>query len=476
MAYVGDDYSSDDSFEEYPRRPRYHRSQGQRRSHYGNEHHFLDPYMTAGTGGVRRARSHGHAPPPNIHIYNDMMQEHLQPPPPPDPHHHKRGRSGRRRTSPKEGPAIQVVADDEIVEPPQVVKVGRSRSRTDAPMRVHHGRGSSPYYTDWRDYDEDRNRLQHDAVEDYKRQAESEERRRKDDYERWKFDMEKEREDKKREEKELFEKIKREEKDKAEKKKEEERELYEKMKREEKETAEKKKKEREDLEKQIEIEKKEKKEREKKEEEEFKRKQLLKEAKKKEEEEEEHKKYVEKLTADMAKAGLSRGQIDHVIHAEERKKQQKERYIQAYDERSGMLALPAPGGRRGHSHRHSFSGHGHSNALLPYRPVYPKIRRSDIASETLSYYAVPWEDDPSDDRYIIILEELPEWKTDELFEHTRNLRQRTTLTVEGRPRSGRDPEWAWVKRRSSSRGKSPAARHSKSPHRVRLAEKILGIP
>jgi len=99
-----------------------------------------------------------------------------------------------------------------------------------------------------------------------------------------------------------------------------------------------------------------------------------------------------------------------------------------------------------------------SNPVVPYRsPTYVKINKEYIDIETLKYFALPWE--YSEDRkYIIVLQELSTRETDYLFEHTRKLRSGgATVLIEdrGRDREGK-PEYAFVRRRSKSRqGHSP---------------------
>lgn len=106
--------------------------------------------------------------------------------------------------------------------------------------------------------------------------------------------------------------------------------------------------------------------------------------------------------------------------------------------------------------------------LVPYRaPTFVKIHKDHIDIETLKYFGLPWE--WSEDRsYIVILQELSTRETDYLFEHTRKLRRGgTQLLIEdrGRDREGR-PEYAFVRRRSKSR-------HGHSPRPVSLASLLF---
>ncbi len=70
--------------------------------------------------------------------------------------------------------------------------------------------------------------------------------------------------------------------------------------------------------------------------------------------------------------------------------------------------------------------------------VYPKLRRTDIAIETLKYYDLSWEHDRVDTDFIIILQELSERETGILFEHTRRFRSRTPSTIEKKGREAGD--------------------------------------
>ncbi|KAG9759091.1 hypothetical protein KCU73_g3565, partial [Aureobasidium melanogenum] len=58
-----------------------------------------------------------------------------------------------------------------------------------------------------------------------------------------------------------------------------------------------------------------------------------------------------------------------------------------------------------------------------HAPVYPRIRREFLDTETLEHYLVPWEVDRTDRDFVIVLCELDKYETDVLFEHTRRRRQ-----------------------------------------------------
>ncbi|KAK7532620.1 hypothetical protein IWX46DRAFT_353164 [Phyllosticta citricarpa] len=90
---------------------------------------------------------------------------------------------------------------------------------------------------------------------------------------------------------------------------------------------------------------------------------------------------------------------------------------------------------------------GHRSGI----PTYIKIHKSHLEVATLTYFGLPWEWDRSDSDYIIILKEMDHRETEVLFEHTKSLRRRTTLTIEERPRASGKPELMWVRRRGRSK-------------------------
>ena len=64
-------------------------------------------------------------------------------------------------------------------------------------------------------------------------------------------------------------------------------------------------------------------------------------------------------------------------------------------------------------------------------PVYPKIHKDDIETNTLKHYGVDWERDPSDRDYLVLLEELDEAQIDMLFDHTEKLRKDNSRRAKG---------------------------------------------
>ena len=331
----------------------------------------------------------------------------------------------------------------------------RSRSRSDVPRYYQSSsREHSPYSPG---FDRDRElkflELQRKIEEE---EIEKEKRRAVDDYKR-------KSENEERERKAMFDRMKQEEADK--KKKEEERR---------KEAIRLWQQEQED-----------KKKKEKEEEEEWERRRKRKEQEQKEKEEKEHKEYLERVRKDFGKFGLSDEQIEYMIKHDERKKHKEDRLEAEYE---------MDHHHHGHKRR---SGHKVSDALVvkeksSHKPIFPKVKRADLAVDTLKYYDLPWEYDYDNPDYIIILKELTEHDTDVLFEHTRRLRSRKTLALTMEDKKGDKPEYAWVRRRNSSAGKKSRSKSrersrsttlsldkerskSKSPRRERFAESVLGI-
>ncbi|PGH12092.1 hypothetical protein AJ79_04491 [Helicocarpus griseus UAMH5409] len=66
-------------------------------------------------------------------------------------------------------------------------------------------------------------------------------------------------------------------------------------------------------------------------------------------------------------------------------------------------------------------------ARATQRPTVIKVSRHHIAPETLDVFQIPWEWDPRDDEYIFIKRWISDDIQEDLFEHTRNLRQQQKL-------------------------------------------------
>nr|OQO22268.1 hypothetical protein B0A51_09325 [Rachicladosporium sp. CCFEE 5018] len=147
----------------------------------------------------------------------------------------------------------------------------------------------------------------------------------------------------------------------------------------------------------LEREEHEAKELEKKQWEEFERKQLEKKAKKEKEEKEEQARIDEAMRKRLIEAGLSGRQIEEIMDKE--KKKGKTTTTTTTIRTNNALTL-----------------HG------GHQPVYAKIHRDYLSVETLRYYSIPYEYDPSDENYIIVLREMDKYETNILFDHTKALR------------------------------------------------------
>ncbi|KAK7549724.1 hypothetical protein IWX91DRAFT_168858 [Phyllosticta citricarpa] len=158
-------------------------------------------------------------------------------------------------------------------------------------------------------------------------------------------------------------------------------------------------------------------ERAKKEEEEYERKRLAKIEKEKKEKKEAEEKFEKEMHDRLHKLGYSEDQIQHMMKGEKAKD-------------THLTIVP-----------------GHRSGI----PTYIKIHKSHLEVATLTYFGLPWEWDRSDSDYIIILKEMDHRETEVLFEHTKSLRRRTTLTIEERPRASGKPELMWVRRRGRSK-------------------------
>lgn len=177
------------------------------------------------------------------------------------------------------------------------------------------------------------------------------------------------------------------------------------------------------------------KDREKREEEEWKLKQIAKAKEEKDKKDKADADYRERATKEMLAAGYRQHEIDAVLDPKKR-----------HGSSSSSMAVAVVDSHMHHLHR----------------PVYPRVRRAHVSEETLRYYRYQWEVDRTDRDYLIILHELSEDQTDELFRHTRRLQKRgggwggglLGPPIEVMP-FGRKGEPVLVRRRSRSRGKSP---------------------
>ena len=115
--------------------------------------------------------------------------------------------------------------------------------------------------------------------------------------------------------------------------------------------------------------------------------------------------------------------------------------------------------------RHSSTSRRVQNqlAIEAGRPTYIRVQVRHLFPQTLEAYQLPWEYDPSDDRYILIKDYISHEFQQELFEHTRRLkiRQEKLLGAEGlttlKPEVKTD-DMLLVRRKSDSKNKSPVRR------------------
>lgn len=160
----------------------------------------------------------------------------------------------------------------------------------------------------------------------------------------------------------------------------------------------------------------------------------------------------------LAKCGYAPNQIETIIEMES---------LKITNETSGTMV---------HRPRNSATG-----KVVPgvRAQVYPKIRRQDIAEETLKYYKLEWEYSRDDPNYIVILQEMTEKETDVLFAHTERLREkgggRKILTIEERKDKGREPELLLVRRKSKNERSRSRTRDKSQTRGARFAAGVLGV-
>lgn len=67
-------------------------------------------------------------------------------------------------------------------------------------------------------------------------------------------------------------------------------------------------------------------------------------------------------------------------------------------------------------------------AIDLHRPTFIKVNRKYLHPDTLDHYGLPWEWDARDEEFIIIKKYIDHSLQDELFEHTRRLKERKLIT------------------------------------------------
>ncbi|KAI9656863.1 MAG: hypothetical protein M1821_003502 [Bathelium mastoideum] len=428
----------DQPYYHYPPPPPRSRRPSPAPSYHHHHHAYLNPEANMWGNGLHRSRSHGHAPIPQVNIYQDIAQETMQRADPrlntPSPtHSNSSSRRGRRS-----------MLDDELyLDELALERAARSRSRgrSDAAWfeleraregeKLEHAIELQRARDDKRRHEE-QERLEYARAQDEKHrhdedqriEAAIQERKQREEKARkeqqqavdeWNLKQAKAKQAKEDEEKELRAKWKREDEEKKEKEKKayEDFMLRERLEKEEK--AAKEKKLFEELKMKEKLEKEEKDAREKKAYEEFKLKEERDKKAKEEKEKAEEKKAEELMATRMRKAGYTEEQIQKTLHPEEHKKKTKVKVEKTF-------AFPSPS------------------------PTYPKIHKDYLSVDTLIYYNLPYEYDKSDPNYIIILREMDRHETEVLFEHTRRHRTKQLLIEQKKP----EKKYAWVRHKSRS--------------------------
>ncbi|KAF2722590.1 hypothetical protein K431DRAFT_41562 [Polychaeton citri CBS 116435] len=204
--------------------------------------------------------------------------------------------------------------------------------------------------------------------------------------------------------------------------------------------------------------KKEKEDEEKRQWAEFERKQKEKEEKAKAEEKERQAEVELEMRRRLEKQGYSLTYIEHIIKGNSIKEEGRRASIlppppvSLSPPRTSITTTTTT--RRSASRsrsRHSSS----AGAMEPWQPsrqpVYAKIHRDYLSIDTLIYYDIPYEFDPDDSNYIIILREMSKTETNLLFEHTARLRSGRLLLEDSKKK---EPQYAWYRKRDRSRSTS----------------------
>lgn len=408
---------------------------------------------------LRRARSQGNGPMPNINIFNRMDQEDN------NNNHSPPGQNQERYSMPGGWAAGGVPFGIPVGGLPVGALPARARSRSRGDMDADElDRRRRDWSRQRRDEEEDRKKREEEAIKNFRSGEEDRARRER----QLLHDLHVKDEERRAHEAKLVEQAKlaeeakkRAEKDRndaairaadeAKRKAADDRKaLLHQAELERAEEEKRKKDERERVKREIHEEEIAKKEKEKAEMEEYERKIAARNAKEKEEKDKKQQEYLDKVQHDFQRFGFTNSQIKEMVNYDEEKARQQQHQ---------QLAV---GNTLGRSRSRSLLG---GNA----RPIYPKIHRQDIALETLRYFELDWEYDSHNRDYIIIMHELTVEETDELFAHTRHLKRRSTPKLLEDKR-GRENEFMWIKKRDKSRGKS---RDRSRGVRVGFAESIV---
>jgi hypothetical protein len=116
-------------------------------------------------------------------------------------------------------------------------------------------------------------------------------------------------------------------------------------------------------------------------------------------------------------------------------------YYNGHQRRAQRPAVNPYGGRRT-----SHAPHGYQCGCKTCKPnvsTYTRVKRDLVLPESIALYGYNWEYDPDDIDYILIKEELDQRQTEQLYRHTKEVREGD--------RAGVDEEWYSAKRPRDSR-------------------------
>lgn len=171
-------------------------------------------------------------------------------------------------------------------------------------------------------------------------------------------------------------------------------------------------------------------------------------AKEKREKEEQDREYRHRLEDHLIKSGLDEAAIDAIMKNEKIKRSSA----------PGTVPVPVP-------------VHG-VPAMVPVagaRPTFTRMSRKHLSIETLRTFNVEFDLD-MDPEYILIKRWVPEWEQDQLWKHTKYIREKRgklllieekkhhdkMLLVEEKRHSRLEPEFEWVRKKERKRSKSPS--------------------
>jgi len=423
---MGTNYWGDDAWDT---------QRGRGRSPYGPP---VDGFLNVGGGaaGLYRSRSVGQGQAPQINVYNRIENDQDHYPPYPPTRASPRASPSRSRYG---GHHHQRLGDDLIDDLAELELERRARSRSRGRTDVS-SFDRDAAYNEWklaqaqeqlrdaerrRDRERSEQRIRDELRYKYEREEDDkrrEKQRLEDDLksrmQAEELKRQRDREASEQREKLWAEEFKRKEREKKDKAQAEEQRIKDDI-------ARKKKEEKEEEERMFrEFEDRKRKEKEKEEERLKEAERILKEReeKKKREEREAEEKFQDEMRHRLRDLGYTEKTIEIMVDKEKAKKFKTEVEV-----KSDSLNIWRPA----------------------KAPVYPKVHRDYLAVETLKYYDLPWEYDPANKDYIIILRDMSKAETDILFEHTTRLRSGSLLIESSHKK--KQPEYAWIRKRSKSR-------------------------